>query len=119
MIDPMTVAAYGGGAMLFVGAVAALHRIVRGPSLLDRAIAIDVLLVVLSSALVLEMAVHRHTHDIVLVVLAATVGFVGSVTVARFVEDRRPEHMREEISLVPGTTDIPGSEDAPAEEGDR
>ncbi|KFC51817.1 sodium:proton antiporter, partial [Micrococcus luteus] len=61
------------GALLVVGALGALYRIVRGPSLLDRAIATDVLLVVFSGMLVLEMAVHRHTHHVVLVVLAAAV----------------------------------------------
>ncbi|MDO5635335.1 MAG: MrpF/PhaF family protein, partial [Micrococcus sp.] len=48
-------------------------------------------LVVLSAALILEMAVNRHTNNIVLVLLAAMVGFVGSVTIARFVEDNRPD----------------------------
>ncbi|MBD4583360.1 hypothetical protein GUG60_29990, partial [Xanthomonas citri pv. citri] len=51
------VATWAGGALLVVGAVGALYRIVRGPSLLDRAVATDVLLVVFSGMLVLEMAV--------------------------------------------------------------
>ena len=77
-MDPMDLATWAGGALLVVGAVGALYRIVRGPSLLDRAVATDVLLVVFAGMLVLEMAVHRHTHHVVLVVLAAAVGFVGS-----------------------------------------
>lgn len=109
MIEPMTLAAWAGGALLAVGAVGALVRLVRGPSLLDRAIASDVLLVVLSAALILEMAVHHHTRTIMVVLLAAAVGFVGSVTVARFVEDRRPDHRREEHSLLSS-----GPEDAAA-----
>ena len=44
-------------------------------------------------------------------VLAATVGFVGSVTVARFAEDRRPDHSLEDQARVPGTTDVPGGEE--------
>lgn len=111
MIAPLTLAAWIGGVLLLVGALGALHRIVRGPALLDRAIATDVLLLVLCSALILDMAVRRHTHSIVLVVIAATVGFMGSVIVARFVEDRRPDHGREEQALVPGTTDVPGVSD--------
>lgn len=111
MSDPMTLAAWAGGILLLTGALGALHRIIRGPSLLDRVIATDVLLVVLCSALVLEMGVNRHTNSIILVVLAASVGFVGSVTVARFVEDRRPEHDREDIAIMPGTTDVPGAEE--------
>lgn len=106
-MDPMDLATWAGGALLVVGAVGALYRIVRGPSLLDRAVATDVLLVVFSGMLVLEMAVHHEDH----VVLAATVGFVGSVTVARFAEDRRPDHSLEDQARVPGTTDVPGGEE--------
>ena len=95
MSTPLFVAAVVAGLLLAVGAAGAVYRIVRGPSLLDRAIGSDVLLVVLSGALILEMAVHRHTNTIVLVVLAAMVGFVGSVTLARFVEDNRPDHAQE------------------------
>lgn len=110
-MDPMDLATWAGGALLAVGALGALYRIVRGPSLLDRAIATDVLLVVFSGMLVLEMAVHRHTHHVVLVVLAAAVGFVGSVMVARFAEDRRPDHSLEDQARVPGTTDVPDGEE--------
>lgn len=95
MSTPLFVAAVVAGLLLAVGAVGAIFRIVRGPSLLDRAIGSDVLLVVLSGALILEMAVNRHTNTIVLVVLASMVGFVGSVTLARFVEDNRPDHAQE------------------------
>ena len=38
-MDPMDLATWAGGALLVVGAVGALYRIVRGPSLLDRAVA--------------------------------------------------------------------------------
>lgn len=101
-MDPLTIAAWAAGAMLFVGAAGSLVRILRGPSLLDRAVATDVLLVVLSSAAVLEMAVHRHSDLIILVVLAAAVGFVGSVTIARFVEAQRPRQRRSDAEPVPG-----------------
>lgn len=107
MSMPLSFAAWIGGAMLFVGAVGALYRIARGPSLLDRAAATDVLLVVLSGALLLDMGVHRRTDTVVLVLLAAAVGFMGSVMVSRFVEDRRPEHPQEQEALVPGTSDVP------------
>ena len=40
-MDPMDLATWAGGALLVVGAVGALYRIVRGPSLLDRAVATD------------------------------------------------------------------------------
>lgn len=108
MSTPLLVAAVVAGLLLAVGAAGSVYRIVRGPSLLDRAIASDVLLIVLSGAMILEMAVHRHIHTIVLVVLASMVGFVGSVTLARFVEDNRPDHAREATAQMrpdPSTAD--------------
>ncbi|REE04091.1 sodium:proton antiporter [Citricoccus nitrophenolicus] len=77
--------------LLGVGALAAIYRIVRGPSILDRAIATDVLLIVISSALCVEMAVNHHTDNIVFVVVASVIGFVGSVTLSRFVAEARKE----------------------------
>lgn len=112
MTPPLLVAAWAGGALLLIGAVASVYRIMKGPSLLDRVVATDVLLVVLSSALVLDMAVRDHTDTVILVLLAAAVGFLGSVTVARFVEDRRPDHPQEENALMPGTSDVPTREEA-------
>ncbi|NUL45933.1 sodium:proton antiporter [Cellulosimicrobium funkei] len=77
--------------LLGVGALAAIFRIVRGPSILDRAIATDVLLIVVSSSLCVEMAINHHTDNIVFVVVASVIGFVGSVTLSRFVAEARKE----------------------------
>ncbi|MDO5633776.1 MAG: sodium:proton antiporter, partial [Micrococcus sp.] len=43
-MSPLMIAAVVAGAVLMIGAAGAIYRIVRGPSLLDRAIATDVLL---------------------------------------------------------------------------
>lgn len=77
--------------LLGAGALAAIYRIVRGPSILDRAIATDVLLIVISSALCVEMAVRHHTDNVVFVVVASVIGFVGSVTLSRFVAESKKE----------------------------
>jgi multicomponent Na+:H+ antiporter subunit F len=50
---------------------------------------VDVLLSVVSAALIVDMAVNRHQDNLILVVIICLVGFIGSVTVARFVIDRR------------------------------
>ena len=70
-------------------AVGAIIRISRGPSLLDRVLATDVLLAILGAALAIDMAVNRHLNNLMLLVALAVIGFIGSVTVARFVADRR------------------------------
>ncbi|MHA7208519.1 monovalent cation/H+ antiporter complex subunit F [Arthrobacter sp. MDT1-65] len=85
----MTVVAYVVGGILSVAAVLALYRAVRGPSILDRVLALDVVLAVIGAALVLNMVVNRHLDNLILLVTISLIGFIGSVTVARFVTDRK------------------------------
>ncbi|MGO4189110.1 monovalent cation/H+ antiporter complex subunit F [Pseudarthrobacter sulfonivorans] len=80
--------------ILSLAAAGAIIRIARGPSLLDRVLASDVLLAILGAALCIDMAVNRHLNNLMLLVALSVVGFIGSVTVARFVADRR-EHTHE------------------------
>ncbi len=74
-----------------LAAAAAIIRISRGPSLLDRVLATDVLLAILGGAMCVDMAVSRHLNNLMLVVAISIIGFIGSVTVARFVADRREQ----------------------------
>lgn len=80
-----SIVAWACGAMLAAGALLSIARIVKGPTLLDRMLASDVLLVVVASALLLQMALTGDTANLVFVLLTALVGFLGSVTVARTV----------------------------------
>jgi multicomponent Na+:H+ antiporter subunit F len=75
--------------LLAVSAAVAIVRTIKGPSLLDRVLAVDVLLSVVAAALIVDMAANRHQNNLVLVIVICLVGFIGSVTVARFVIDRR------------------------------
>ncbi|GAA1780286.1 monovalent cation/H+ antiporter complex subunit F [Pseudarthrobacter sulfonivorans] len=77
--------------ILSLAAAGAILRIARGPSLLDRVLASDVLLAILGAALCIDMAVNRHLNNLMLLVALSVVGFIGSVTVARFVADRREQ----------------------------
>jgi multicomponent Na+:H+ antiporter subunit F len=76
---------------LSLAAAGAIVRIAIGPSLLDRVLAADVLLAILAAALCIDMAVNRHLNNLMLVVAVSIIGFIGSVTVARFVADRREQ----------------------------
>nr|WP_309106260.1 monovalent cation/H+ antiporter complex subunit F [Arthrobacter sp.] len=76
---------------LSLAAAGAIVRIAVGPSLLDRVLAADVLLAILGAALCIDMAVNRHLNNLMLVVAVSVIGFIGSVTVARFVADRREQ----------------------------
>lgn len=85
----MTVAIIIVSVMLAVAAAGAIFRIVRGPSILDRVLAADVLLAIVGGALVVDMVVNRNLNYLALLIAISLIGFIGSVTVARFVTDRR------------------------------
>jgi multicomponent Na+:H+ antiporter subunit F len=69
----------GGGALL------ALVRLARGPSLLDRVVATDTLLVIISAGLAVHAALRRDPTLVPVLVVVALLAFVGSVSVARYV----------------------------------
>lgn len=69
-------------------AILAIVRIVRGPSILDRAVASDVLLTEVLCVLGAEMAINGHTRNVPVMLIIAAVGVFGSISVARFVARR-------------------------------
>lgn len=71
-----------------VAAVLTVIRIVRGPSILDRAVASDVLLTEAMCVLGAEMAINGHTRTIPVLLIIAAIGVFGSIAVARFVARR-------------------------------
>jgi multicomponent Na+:H+ antiporter subunit F len=71
-----------------VAAILTMIRIVRGPSILDRAVASDVLLTEVMCVLGAEMAINGHTRTIPVLLIIAAVGVFGSIAVARFVARR-------------------------------
>ena len=71
-----------------LAAILTLVRIVRGPSILDRAVASDVLLTEVMCVLGAEMAINGHTRNIPVLLIIAAVGVFGSISVARFVARR-------------------------------
>ena len=78
-------------ALLTVAAAGTIYRIAKGPSLLDRVIAADVLLAIFGAALAAEMTVNHHQDNLALLVVLTVIGFIGSVTVARFVAHRKEQ----------------------------
>lgn len=71
-------------AMLTVAALLLVARIALGPTMLDRVVALDVLVAVVICGLALEAAIHRHTTTLPILGVLSLLGFVGSVSVARF-----------------------------------
>ncbi|MDH6460480.1 monovalent cation/H+ antiporter complex subunit F [Micromonospora sp. A200] len=70
--------------LLSVTALLALARIYRGPSLLDRVIAADLLLAIMLGAVGAEAAINRHATTLPVLVVLSLLGFVGSVALVRF-----------------------------------
>jgi multicomponent Na+:H+ antiporter subunit F len=80
----MQIALIAAGVMFGIGALASVYRIVVGPSLLDRVIASDVLVVTIMCVLGADMAVNHHTNTLPVMLVLGMFGIVGSVSVARF-----------------------------------
>lgn len=72
------------GLMLAVGCAFAVVRVEKGPSMLDRTIALDIVVATMISAGALYAAVARRTEIVPILVALSLVGFVSSVTIARF-----------------------------------
>jgi multicomponent Na+:H+ antiporter subunit F len=94
-----------GAALLVLGAALAVVRIVRGPSILDRMIATDVLITCLMLGIGMEMVANDHTRTIPLMVAIAATALFGTIAVARY------------VSKQDRTEAEPGSPAASAERG--
>src|SRR5215218_1192012 len=79
VVEVIAHALLGGGALL------ALFRLARGPSLLDRVVATDVLLVIISAGLAVHAALQRDPTVVPVLVVVSLLAFVGSVSVARYI----------------------------------
>jgi multicomponent Na+:H+ antiporter subunit F len=100
----MNVVAVVCGALLTAGAVLALIRAERGPSMLDRTVALDIVVTTLIGAVALEAAVARRIDTIPVLVVLSLVGFLGSVIIARFAaaepEGEGRVRSREEVAAL-------------------
>lgn len=76
------------GVMLTAAAAMALYRIARGPSILDRMIASDMMLTTIICAMGAEMVYNGHTRNLTAMLVLAATAFLGAVVVARYVSRR-------------------------------
>lgn len=77
-----------GVVMLFLAALLTLFRMSRGPSILDRVIAADVIMAMVIAGLAMEAVINRHTTTLPIMLAVSLIGFAGSLSMARFVADR-------------------------------
>jgi multicomponent Na+:H+ antiporter subunit F len=73
------------GALLAFAAGASVFRMVKGPAILDRMIASDMLVTTLILVLGMEMVAHQHTRTIPIMIVLALTAVFASMAVARYV----------------------------------
>lgn len=95
------------GVLLAASAALAFIRLVRGPSALDRALALDVVMVVMMSAVAAEAAFNRHQSSLAILAALAVVGFVASVAVARFAARREASAQTPQGEAASGQRETP------------
>jgi multicomponent Na+:H+ antiporter subunit F len=71
--------------LIATGAALTLVRLARGPSLLDRVVATDTLLVIISAGLAVYAALERNASVVPVLVVVSLLAFVGTVSIARYV----------------------------------
>jgi multicomponent Na+:H+ antiporter subunit F len=74
--------------LLGLGAIVALVRGVRGPQLVDRMVALDVVLLLLAGSAAVAAARGGRQDLVPVVIVVALVAFASTVLVARFIEWR-------------------------------
>lgn len=80
----MTIVVVMAGTLLTAAAFLLLIRMTKGPTILDRSVALEVLVAVTVCAIGLHTAYTGETHTLPVLVVLAGCGFVGAVSVARY-----------------------------------
>jgi multicomponent Na+:H+ antiporter subunit F len=76
--------------MLAVAAALTLIRVIRGPSLPDRVIAVDLIGVLMVCLLVVQAGATAQQAYLDAAMVVALISFVGTVAYARYIERGRP-----------------------------
>lgn len=74
--------------LLSVAALLFVYRLLRGPSIPDRVVALDGLLATVLSGMLVAAADRDTSVALIAVLLIALVGFVATAALARYVERR-------------------------------
>jgi multicomponent Na+:H+ antiporter subunit F len=83
----MTIATVVASVLLTLAAASALIRVVRGPSVADRMVALDTLLFVGVGGLGLYIVATGDTTYLAVLVVAVLTAFISTVVVARYIEE--------------------------------
>lgn len=110
-------------ATLALAVVVAVTRVEQGPSMLDRAVAIDVITAGLMGFVAITAAMTGRTDLIAIMAALALVGFISTVAVARFAgaesDEERRILTREELEALLRDEPQLRDEDAPVHDVDQ
>ncbi|MCM3660424.1 monovalent cation/H+ antiporter complex subunit F [Georgenia satyanarayanai] len=81
-------------AVLLAAGVLSLSRVERGPSMFDRILGVDVTTAVIIGTVALIAAVTKRGDLVPVLIVLALVGFIGSVSIARFAAAESAEEGR-------------------------
>lgn len=81
----MIVIHWASGIMLTVAALLAVGRMVVGPTVLNRALANDLLVAVIVCALGLLAIMNKDVHTLPILITLSLLGFVSTVAISRYV----------------------------------
>lgn len=104
-------------ALTVIAAAVVLWRIAKGPSVLDRAVAVDIVTAALIGFTAVFSVLQKRTDLIVMMAALALVGFLSTVSVARFAanesDDDRHILTREELEALAAPDEVLTDDDAP------
>jgi multicomponent Na+:H+ antiporter subunit F len=84
----MDVVAWVSGVMLALAGLLTAVHVVRARNLVDRAVGIDMLVAVILNGLAVAIAITLDDLVAALVLIIGLLAFLGSVTIARYIEQR-------------------------------
>lgn len=100
------------GGFLAFGVLASVVRMMKGPSVLDRATASDTILGAIICVIGLEMVINKHTYTLPVLLAISAFAMLGTVSIAKFIhrgsrEALTPPHIDEleEIDNRGGATE--------------
>lgn len=94
----MTFVLLAGGLMLTAAAGLLVIRMTVGPTILDRSMSLDVMMSVLVCAVALKTIWREDVWSVPMLLVLASVGFVGAVSIARFASRAEDEDARDDDS---------------------
>ncbi|MEM1333823.1 MAG: monovalent cation/H+ antiporter complex subunit F [Actinomycetota bacterium] len=84
----MTVVAWICGVMLGAAGLLTTAHVIRARHLADRAVGVDMLVAIVLNGLAIGIAVTQDDLVAVLLLIIGLLAFLGSVTIARYLEER-------------------------------